>query len=99
MTPLTRAESERVALLIEELSESIQVACKILRHGFDSFNPDDDSGLDNRELLQKELGDVKYAIRLMSVNSDIDRDMIHVAYHQTADLKRRYLHFQDLFPV
>lgn len=36
---LTPAEAECLAILIEECAEVQQIACKILRHGYDSCNP------------------------------------------------------------
>jgi len=67
---LTPAEAERVALLLEECGEVVQICGKILRHGFDSCNPLTD-GPDNRQLLQRELGDIEAAKDLMNEAGDI----------------------------
>ncbi|MDJ0712582.1 MAG: hypothetical protein QNJ14_19525 [Woeseiaceae bacterium] len=42
-------EAERLAILAEEAGELIQTIGKILRHGYDSYNPDCPSDGDNRE--------------------------------------------------
>ena len=38
---LSPAEDERLTVLAEECSEVIQAICKIQRHGYESFNPDE----------------------------------------------------------
>lgn len=63
---LTPAEAERLALLAEECAEVIHIVGKILRHGLDGHNPFDPKAQTNRSLLQKELGHVIAAIRLLS---------------------------------
>ena len=35
---LSESEQERLSILIEECGEVVQAACKILRHGYESFN-------------------------------------------------------------
>ena len=52
---LTPAESERLALLSEEMGEAIQAIGKILRHGYESTGPK--TIVRNRTSLEKELGD------------------------------------------
>lgn len=66
---LTLAEAERLTLLIEECSEVIQAATKILRYGYQSHHPTGE--YDNREQLEIELGDVMAIADLMVVNEDI----------------------------
>ncbi len=61
---LSNAEAERLACLAEECAEVIQIVGKILRHGYSSTHPDNDTGPDNREMLEEELGHVA-AIRIM----------------------------------
>lgn len=58
---LTPAETERLAILAEEMGETIQVIGKILRHGYDSRNPlEGKTGWTNRANLEKELGGCSY---------------------------------------
>jgi len=66
---LTPEEIERLALLSEEMGEAQQVIGKILRHGYESCHPD--GGPRNRQLLEKEIGDVRAAISLMIRKNDI----------------------------
>lgn len=59
---LSPSQAEVLALLAEECGEVIQVIGKILRHGLHSRHPN--GGPDNKELLTKELGDIRAAIWL-----------------------------------
>lgn len=89
---LTPAEAERLALLLEEMGEAQQIIGKILRHGLDSYHPD--SGAVNRNLLEKELGDVLAAIDLIVEARDIDAGQVD-GHRQAKHVKvRRYLHHQ-----
>lgn len=59
-------QAERLALLLEEMGEALQIIGKIQRHGFDSTNPFDDGAGTNREMLERELGHVLFAIDLLA---------------------------------
>lgn len=89
---LTHAESERLALLLEELGEAQQAIGKILRHGYESRHPD--GGITNRVSLERELGDVLAAIYLMA-RQDISASAL--LDHRQAKLLKvgKYLHHQD----
>lgn len=91
---LTPAEAERLALLSEELGEAQQAIGKVLRHGYGSCHPDAPRGPDNREALEKELGDVSAAVGLLTEAGDLSEGRIDYA----RDLKRRrvgrYMHHQ-----
>lgn len=67
---LAAGEQERLALLIEECSEVIHIAGKILRQGYNSCHPDNDV-VNNRMLLEEELGHVFFAVELMSDRHDV----------------------------
>lgn len=69
---LTPAETERLAILMEECAEVQQIVGKILRHGYDGSHPDDESTT-NRELLEKELGDIEFIARFMMKSNDVSR--------------------------
>ena len=69
---LTDAEVERLAILAEEMGEAQQIIGKILRHGYESYNPVVDTGLTNRRMLEKELGHVQHAIERMSEARDVN---------------------------
>jgi len=91
---LKPAQAERLALLAEELGEALQIVCKTLRHGYESYNPDDEDAGDNRAQLEKEIGDVSYAVRLLFSAEDIDEAFIVQAAHEAATKKPDYLHHQ-----
>lgn len=56
---LSLAQEEVLALLAEECAEVIQIVGKILRHGASSRHPSDLKGPTNKEMLERELGDVR----------------------------------------
>lgn len=92
---LTDAEAERLALLLEEMGEALQIIGKIQRHGYDSYNPLK-SEPNNRQLLERELGDVQAAMRLIFDAGEINED--EVALFREAKLKRiiRWMHHQPV---
>lgn len=75
---LSDAQLERLAILSEELGEAQQAIGKIIRHGYDSNNPDLPRPVycgiptGNRQDLEKELGDVMYAIDALAATRDIN---------------------------
>jgi hypothetical protein len=91
---LSDAEIERLAILAEECAEVQQVIMKILRHGYESYHPEDPKAITNRELLSKELGHLQHAARMMINAGDVNS--IEVA--KSADEKQgtidKYLHHQ-----
>lgn len=67
---LTPAEDERLTALYEESAEVIQAVAKIQRHGYESNNrgrlPET-----NRQALERECGDLLFAVRRMVNREDI----------------------------
>lgn len=93
---LTEAEIERLAILSEELGEVQQIIGKILRHGYGSFNPFDEKQTRNRELLEKELGDVNWIIQFMTDKRDINADVV-TSYTEIKKKKvNQYLHHNEV---
>ena len=87
---LSAAESERLALLIEECGEVIQAATKVLRHGYESFHPEDPT-TSNRDLLTNELADLFAVYEMM----DADFARIDASAQESAFAKKmRYCHHQ-----
>jgi len=68
---LSPAEAERLAYLIEEMGEALHCAGKVLRHGYESVNPDGKSDYTNRSMLGDELCDVLTAIQRMVDECDL----------------------------
>lgn len=62
---LSPAQAERLALLAEEMGEALQAIGKVLRHGYRSTHPDFPNGPNNRDVLEREIGDVLCALRLL----------------------------------
>lgn len=91
---LTPAQAERLALLIEELGEAAQAAGKILRHGYESRHPN--GGPTNRENLEKELGDVRFANDLLCGSSDVSRLSIVSAIQKKTGTVQPFLHHQPV---
>lgn len=90
---LTEAEQERLSILIEECGEVVQAACKILRHGYES----DNSGLNrenNRQALERELGDLGHAIRRMEIAADLNPLAIAARAASKPERIKPYLHHQ-----
>lgn len=88
---LSSAEAERLALLLEECGEVQQAIGKILRHGYESCHPTE-GGPTNRESLEKELGDVQYAVSLMASYADIRSTCVDDAAVEKARMVKKYLH-------
>lgn len=92
---LTAAELERLAVLFEEMGEAIQVVGKIVRHGYESENPLLANATPNRELLEKELGDVLHAIDRLFDAGDIRRDWVEIRRDRKAETIKQWLHHQQ----
>ncbi len=94
---LTLAQIERLSVLSEELGEAQQAIGKILRHGYESHNPDiKEESPSNRQNLEKELGHILAATKLLEdcPEKDLSSDQIKYACaHKLCNHK--YLHHQD----
>lgn len=91
---LSLAETERLALLAEELCEAGQVIGKILRHGYESTHPD--GGPTNRQLLEDELGHVEMSVDLLRNYGDIDARRIDSAYDDKLARVGRWMHHNKI---
>ena len=85
-------QSERLEMLIEEASEIIQIATKILRHGYASYHPNE-PGLDNRVLLMNELADFNSVQLLMEGSGDVFRTSDEI--ERVLARKLTYTHHQE----
>ena len=89
---LSGAQVERLALLAEECAEVIQIVNKVLRHGYGSYSPFDEEKRTNRELLERELGDLTFAQQLMHDNEDINAIRIDILSREKRRRAVQYLH-------
>lgn len=85
---------ERLEMLIEEASEVIFIGTKILRHGFDSFHPDNPFYL-NGDMLEDELVDLLTLVDQMVANKDINNDPRTVDFNASWKRKLKYTHHQS----
>ena len=93
---LSEAEEERLEMLAEECGETIQIICKILRHGYTSHHPADLSRTTNWVLLKKELNDIKAVMYGMTeageyYRSDFSRDISKEIWAK----KQKWTHYQN----
>lgn len=68
---ISEAEQERLGLFTEETGEANQIIGKILRHGIDSYHPEE-PGLSNAQLLELEIGHVIAAIDILVACGTLD---------------------------
>jgi len=88
---LDPAEMERLALLMEELAESVHMIGKVLRHGYESGHPDYGQ-FTNRQHLVRELGQVWAILSLCEARGDFtEEDLVRHAREKLATVGQ-YLH-------
>jgi NTP pyrophosphatase (non-canonical NTP hydrolase) len=92
--PATNAEAERLYLLIEECAEVQQAASKVLRHGWNAYNPLAAFGPSNQQALEKEIGQLKNAIDLLQNSGDVKEKVINMHRRNKRASIWRWLHFQ-----
>ena len=93
------AEMERLAMLAEEAGEIVQMVGKTLRHGYESFHPDN-PGITNRGLLENEIADLHAVQLMMEEKGDIE-DLSPQASDAVGDAmekKAKYTHHQWTIP-
>lgn len=91
---LSNAETERLAILSEELGEVLQIIGKTLRHGYESRNPLESDSPTNRMLLEKECGDVLNIINMMYAAGDIAQEKVAERTKYKASTIAKWLHHQ-----
>lgn len=69
---------------------------KIIRHGYESKNPTIDNSTTNRNMLQRELGDLLYAIDLMDNQKDITWSNLRQHQENKAQRVNKYLHYNKV---
>ena len=74
---LSRAETERLALIISACSAVNHACSQIIRHGYESANDNPGNVLmTNRECFEIKVGELQYLIDYMVANKDIDREKV-----------------------
>lgn len=91
---LTPAQVERLVKLQEELNEAGKEVCKILLHGYHATAPNGVT-YDNQVALEKELGDVRSAVRLLVDRGDLDESTIRAASADKDRCITMYMHHQE----
>lgn len=89
------AELERLAMLAEEAGEITQAVGKILRHGYESFHPENPA-VSNRSLLENEIADLHAIQLMMEERGDIEDLSPHAsdAVGHAMEKKMRFTHHQ-----
>ena len=91
---LNPSQVERLAYLVGELGEAVQAVANVLRHGYESKDPDCSSGATNRELLESELGDIENGIRLLYENGELDPKVVEARALYKRESCMQYMHHQ-----
>lgn len=94
MNNLNPAESERLAILVEELGESAQRIGKVLRHGYDSHHPNTPD-ITNRSELETELADVLAIMDVMLQAGDLSKDNLNQLKVVKFGKITKYLHHTE----
>lgn len=95
---LTPGEAERLAILAEEAGEVIQIIGKILRHGYESYNPFDMNRTTNRVLLEREMADFYHAVGMLSALGDVSALNLSKETFDRVVKGKKYTHHQTLKP-
>lgn len=97
-------------MLAEECAEVVQVVGKILRHGYQSYHPNDLTPVaaggetelvpkmgakDNRRLLSDELTDLEAVVEMMFETGDLSHPRTGSAISEAISKKLRYAHHQQ----
>lgn len=87
---LTPAEDELLAVLAEECAEVIQIISKIQRHGLRNYHPE--SREVNAYTLEREMGDVRAAMKLVCEAGIARESTIHLLADEKLKHIERHLH-------
>lgn len=68
---LSAAQRERLEMLAEEAAEIVQAVTKILRHGYESYDPTAPEKGNNADMLRKELDELRTIEHIMVHENDI----------------------------
>lgn len=88
---------ELLTLLIQATGRSHQAIGKVLRHGYAGGDPAKTEN--NREGLEREVGDVLGVISLLLANGDLRLDELERCAKEKLVRMRPYLHYRHKFPT
>ncbi len=92
---MTPDQHERLSMLLEEAGEVVQICGKILRNGYDSYNPFDENKTTNKDLLEKELTDLYVIMDKMNAYYDINLDLNQARLDKIWKKKLKWTHNQN----
>lgn len=94
---LTDADEERLAVLVEECGEILHIVGKILRHGYDGYDPTvhKNDQITNRNALEDEIGDLDVAVLMLQDADNIDKDNINRRMNYKKVAVKRWLHHSN----
>lgn len=94
---LTPAEAERLSLLAEECAEVVQAVTKILRHGYQSYDPTAciSERMTNQQALGKEMGHVLAAMQMLENAKDVHWIDVERGKDNKLATVDRWLHHQS----
>lgn len=93
---LTYSQMERLHMLSEEAAEVIKASMKVLRHGYQNYNPDDSgNGKINRDDLERELGDLFGIAHHMQRHKDVDATLVGNHSNNKLGKSRPYMHYYE----
>lgn len=95
---LTQAQLERLAILSEELGEAQQIIGKIIRHGYDSYYPNDPEKITNRQLLKDELRDIRVIVKALEHFKDIEEISLEDC-QSCLERKQKYMHYNNIMEI
>ena len=80
--------------MAEECAEVIQAVMKIQRHGYESRHPSRMDGETNRQMLERELGDLGHAVARLEKSADVNPLAIRARAASKPARILPYLHHQ-----
>lgn len=95
MNELNEDQLERIAMLMEEAGEIVQICGKIIRHGYTSVDPTAEEPRENVALLEDEIEDLSSIALLMNKAGDIHTSTAHVDLAVILNKKAKYIHSQE----
>lgn len=90
---MNAADRELLICLIEECSEVIHAATKMIRHGPDSHNPKQLAGPSNEEQLNREMGHVRCLDIILMDRAILDGAEIADSHRRKLQELPKYLHY------